>query len=321
MTRSLPSSRSNRRQFKAPRYTPNRQQIKIAVLADVHANLPGLHAVSADLERWQPHLVLIAGDTLNRGPRPLECWEFIRTRQQNAGWQVIRGNHEDYILTHSTQHYSPLELSFHQVSYWTYQQILSHLPEISALSDQFTYTAPDGSELRLMHASMLGNRDGIYPETTEYELREKIAPAPAVFLTGHTHRPLIRQIDQTLVINVGSAGLPFDGDPRPSYAQLTWEPSGWQAQIVRVEYNLRAAVRDFFTTGFYEQAGPLTRLMLVELVNARSLLFSWVEDYRSAVLAGQISVAQAVQQFTQRYPALYDQGKPRLPFTLAELQN
>ena len=48
-------------------------QMKIAVLADIHGNLPALEAVAAHVEAWQPDRVIVAGDLVNRGPRPLEC--------------------------------------------------------------------------------------------------------------------------------------------------------------------------------------------------------------------------------------------------------
>jgi predicted phosphodiesterase len=51
--------------------------MKLAVLADVHANWQALQAVAADLERWQPDRVVVAGDVINRGPRPLECAKFV----------------------------------------------------------------------------------------------------------------------------------------------------------------------------------------------------------------------------------------------------
>jgi hypothetical protein len=60
---------------------------------------------------------------------------------------------------------------------------------------------------------MLGNRSGIYPVMSDDELREKIEPASSLFCVGHTHLPLIRRLDHTLVVNAGAVGLPFDGMP------------------------------------------------------------------------------------------------------------
>ncbi|RMF44017.1 MAG: metallophosphoesterase [Anaerolineae bacterium] len=281
--------------------------MKLAVLADIHANYRGLLAVAEDIARWQPDLTIVAGDIVNRGPRPLDCWQFVRARQQADNWLVMRGNHEDYVLSHAWEPRRGLEAEFHRVSQWTYERLRPVIHEIAGLPDRLQLRAPDGSEVRVLHASMRHNRDGIYPENSDAEIRERIAPAPqdGLFLTGHTHRPLIRQVDETLVVNVGSAGVPFDRDPRPGYAQLTWGADGWQARIVRVDYDLPAAQRDFFESGFCEQAGPLTRLMLSEMTFAHSQLYGWVIKYRDSILNGTHTMASAMQEHIQTHPHLY----------------
>ena len=72
--------------------------MKLAVLADIHANLPALHSVASHIEAWQPDGVVLAGDVVNRGPRPLECLRFVQEKQRAAGWGVVRGNHEEYVM-------------------------------------------------------------------------------------------------------------------------------------------------------------------------------------------------------------------------------
>jgi len=65
-------------------------------------------------------------------------------------------------------------------------------------------------------------------------------------------------VDATLVVNAGSVGLPFDGDTRASYAQLTWQ-SGWQAAVARVEYDRDQTKRDYLETGFMRDSGRSRR--------------------------------------------------------------
>ena len=129
---------------------------------------------------------------------------------------------------------------------------------------QISLRAPDGGEARVVHASMRHNRDNILPDTPDEILREQIAPAPPLICVGHTHRPLIRMIDATLVVNAGSAGLPFDGDVRASYAQLTWQ-AGWQATIARVNYDRDQTKRDYEETGFMRDSGPIAALIYDEI--------------------------------------------------------
>lgn len=262
--------------------------MKLAVLADVHANWPALQAVAEDIERWQADRVVVAGDLINRGPRPVECADFVLAKK----WPWVLGNHEEYVLSHVDGHVarSPQADS----SLWTYDRLNGQVTTVAALPLQESWHMPDGSEVRIVHATMRSTREGIFVETPDDVLREQIAPAPNLFVVGHTHIPVVRTIDETLVVNVGSAGLPFDGDHRVSYARLTWQQNRWTAEIVRLNYNRAQAERDFEESGFIAQAGPLARLMRAELQQACSTLYDWTCDYAAAVEAGEISLEESV---------------------------
>jgi predicted phosphodiesterase len=273
--------------------------MKLAVLADPHANLIALHAVITDLEAWKPDRVIVGGDLVNRGPRPAECLRRIQEKQQAEGWLVVRGNHEDYVIA-SSQLDSPrsgARFEAHRPSFWTLQRIGGDVSQLAAMPFQVSLTDPSGGMIRVTHGSMLGMRDGVYPETTDDELGEKVGIPPAVFIVGHTHRPLVRWLNGTLVVNAGSAGLPFDGDPRPTYARLTYQSGGWKAEIVRIDYDRQQAENDFYESGYLEEAGPLTELVLTELRTARSLLYGWAVQYQSQAEEGLITMRQSVDQF------------------------
>jgi diadenosine tetraphosphatase ApaH/serine/threonine PP2A family protein phosphatase len=184
-----------------------------------------------------------------------------------------------------------------QYAYWTYQQLADQVAALAALPDSYSLVAPDGRELRAVHAAMGNNRLGIYPDTTEAEIRERMSPPPAVFVTGHTHRPLMRQVDGTLVVNIGSVGSPFDEDRRLSYGRFTWTPSrGWQAEIPRLDYDWQQTERDYVTSGFLEYGGPLAQLMLLEHRKSRGLIHRWASRYQEAVLRGALTLAESVRK-------------------------
>ena len=71
--------------------------MKLAVLSDIHGNWPALEAAAADIDAWQPDLVVVNGDVVNDGPRSLECWNYVAGRRNRDGWVVLRGNHEEYV--------------------------------------------------------------------------------------------------------------------------------------------------------------------------------------------------------------------------------
>lgn len=274
--------------------------MKLAVLADIHANLPALQAVLDSVDAWQPDAVVVAGDIVNRGPRPAECLRIIQERQRQAGWLTVLGNHEEYVLrqAHPQAPRSGPQFHIFQSSYWTYRQLNGELAALAAMPFQQSLTAPDGSEVRIAHASMRGTRDGIFPETPDDVLRLQVGrPHAALFVVGHTHWPLIRQLDGVTVVNAGAVGMPFDGDPRASYAQLTWRQGRWHAEIIRLAYDRRQTEQDYVDTGFLHDGGALAQLMLVELQRARSQLYQWALTYEAPVLAGQLTIDEAVDRF------------------------
>jgi predicted phosphodiesterase len=273
--------------------------LKLAVLADVHANLIALQAIIEDVQTWNPDHVIVAGDILNRGPRPLECLQLIGTHVESEGWSLLLGNHEEYVLKQGKPDIPKSGPAFdvHLASYWTYNKIAANVSLLHSLPIAISLVDPIGEEVRVTHASMMGIRDGIYPGMSDEVIRKRIGVPPRLFCIGHTHIPLVRHVDSTLVVNVGSAGLPFDGDLRPSYARMTWHKSVWEADIVRLSYDIERAELDFYETGYISQAGPLTRLVLLELHQARSHLYQWAAGYQDLVLGGEFTMEQSVDEY------------------------
>ena len=272
--------------------------MKIAVLSDIHGNLAALQAVAEDIVGWQADAIVVAGDIINRGPLPRACLEFVFEQVARTGWLVLRGNHEEYVMSVFVDP-SPragVEEAVRASVRWTAAQIGDPAP-LAAMPSIIRLAAPDGGEVRIVHASMRHNRDNILPQTTDDELRAKIAPAPPLFVCGHTHRPLIRQVDSTLVVNAGAVGLPFDSDVRASYARLTWQETGWGVAITRVPYDRERAALEYQESGFLSQSGPLAPLIFAEFQQAKPFLSTWYQRYEADVLAGVLSAAQAVEQF------------------------
>lgn len=288
--------------------------MKIAVLADIHSNHIALLTAEDHITNWKPDFVVVVGDLINRGPDPLKCINLIKSFEKSENWIVFRGNHEDYVVENydSKNNLTEFELDVHQPSLWTAKQIGLELSYIRQLKTEFILTSPDGRNLHFVHGSTISNRDGIYPDTSDIELEKKIfgntsniidKVAPAVFCVGHTHRPLRRFYKNCMVINAGSIGLPFDGDNRLSYAQLIWDDreQQWHSRIIRLTYDLDRAENRFYTTGYLDKAGPLSRIVLTELRTAQSLLYYWAENYRQSVFKGLLPIEESVNMFLEKY--------------------
>lgn len=276
--------------------------MKVAVLADIHGNLAALHAVVEDLERWRPDLVAVAGDIVNRGPESRACLDLVLQLAAERGWLVMRGNHERYVLHYSREtarsgfprsgpHY---EMS--RIIGWAHRQIGSRLPEVASLPESLRLDV-GGERLAIYHASLRHDRDGIGRHSDEALLRSQIDPAAAVFCVGHTHMPFVRRVGDTLLVNVGAVGLPFDGDTRAAYAQLVQGREGWQATIRRLLYDHERTLRTFMTNGTFNAVGAHAPILFEELRSGRSLMFDFIPLYHERILAGAIGMEAAVDEF------------------------
>jgi predicted phosphodiesterase len=274
--------------------------MKIAALGDIHGNYQALIAVLDHIEHWKPDLVLVLGDIINRGPRSRDCLQLVREKGLDPTWHSIRGNHEGYVLEFEDPSLprSGIEFDLREVIYYTYESL--SLEEIQAVADlpfHLSLEVEDDQLIRAWHASTAGERIGIYPDTPENEFPKLVDPQADLFLVGHTHQPFIRKWAQTTIVNVGSVGLPFDGDTRASYAKLEHHGQGGQNEIVRVDYDRKSAEDDFYSSGFIPAGGAMADLILAEVRLGWPQLSKWFKRYENAVRAGEISLENAVAEF------------------------
>ena len=206
----------------------------LAVLYDIHGNLPALEAVLADAEQAGATHHLLGGDYALFGPWPAETVE--RLRALGATW--IRGNGErwtarpdeapDDAVVQGAIEASRAELGAQTVE------------ELAALPEQHA----DGGTL-YCHGSPASDVRSFFPQPAddEAELLDGVTAERLVF--GHTHLQFHRRAAIDL-LNPGSVGMPFDGDPRAGYALVT--PAG-DVELRRVAYDhsrSAAAVRARF---------------------------------------------------------------------------
>jgi putative phosphoesterase len=274
--------------------------MKLAVLADIHGNTRAFDTVAAHIDAWRPDHVVVAGDVINRGPCPRACLEAVLDRVRDSGWRVVIGNHEQYVLGQVGTHpHPPPGEDAYGPSRWTLRQIGELHREIATWPFSIELNGPDGSLVRIAHASMRHTQDPLFTHTPDEVLRTVLGePPPDVFCVGHTHVPFVRRVDKTLAVNAGAVGMPFDLDPRASYAQLEWRAGEWRTQIVRLTYDFAGAQRDFAETGYLEDAGPIAKLMLAEFQRSRGgFLFQWIQRYEQAVADGELTLEASVQRF------------------------
>jgi predicted phosphodiesterase len=279
--------------------------MKVAIFSDVQANFPAMEEAVARILAWRPDLVVMAGDLVNRGPKSLDCLERFDELRRGQGWLPVQGNHETWIhRCRREAARTPLEADLRRFADWTLAQVLPRLDAMTDWPDHLCFPGgTDDSWVHVTHGTMASNREGISAGVPDEALRGKLPPDIALFVTAHTHRPLERVLDGTPILNVGSVGSPFDGDPRGSYAQLEWHGGRWHWQILRFDYDRDQAQRDFLESGFIEEGGPLARILYEEWRQARLFMPLWRRDFEPAVLAGERALEPAVQDFLAQLDA------------------
>lgn len=274
-------------------------RLKFAILSDIHGNLSALHAVTDHIMRWQPDVVLINGDVVNRGPLSADCWRFVRERVAQDGWLQTKGNHEDYVLgwEDGTRTLAPLEREMFQSSKWTYDRMRTLVPQMATLPHDYCYEAADGSMLIATHATLESNRIGIVPWHTDERIIELIDTQRPIFVTSHTHHFFTRRVNGMLLVNTGSVGCPFDGDTRTGYAQVVLEDGRFSAELIRLTYDRDATSRAFDETGFEDGCGPVGRLMRREWQDGLAYIPRWFRECSEPVKVGKQPFPESVDQF------------------------
>jgi predicted phosphodiesterase len=244
----------------------------VAVLSDVHGNSPALEAVLQDIDRAGCARVYVLGDVIN-GMDPGGCLDLLRARDDAV---CLRGNAEHYLLTPDLEHFPQREEPLYRavialLAWWEARLSAADLAWLEGLPDLLFW---DGA--CLVHDSPV---DRLHPEGwhvpgVEDQYQELCYHAPGIrkempddemetllrlmaqralsgVFCGHTHQAFSLRVGSRLVCNVGSAGMPLDGDPRPSWALVRETAEGQQVSMRRVAYDVERILRLVDNAGDY----------------------------------------------------------------------
>ena len=178
----------------------------LVCLYDVHGNLPALEAVLADAggDRF-----ILGGDYALFGGWPAETVARLR-RLEPAIW--IRGNGERWTADPSGAPDNPVVQGAIAASR---DALGATVDELAALPER---TEEDG--MLVCHGSPVSDVRSFLPEPADDEPELLAGVTRARLLFGHTHLPFRRIASGVELVNPGSVGMPFDGDPRAAYALI-----------------------------------------------------------------------------------------------------
>jgi predicted phosphodiesterase len=241
----------------------------LAVFSDVHANLPALEAVLADIDarlgRGEVDAVYCLGDLVGYATWPDEVVATIRER----GIPTIAGNYDEGVglgsddcgcayKTDEDRARGDESIAYtNAVVADATRRYLRGLPRHLRLT-LAAARRPDAEpvEVLMVHGSPRRVNEYLFEDRPDASFARMMETAGAdVMLFGHTHRPFYRTLAAgngvyRHAVNTGSVGKPKDGDPRAGYVLLTvdaerpkTEPEYCRAEFVRVEYDVEKATR------------------------------------------------------------------------------
>ena len=183
--------------------------MRLAVLADIHGNLPALEAVLGDLEQRRADGVVNLGDCASGPLWPRETLAGLIALR----WPTVRGNHDRILGRDRPETMGASDRFAYEETQSAQRTWLTLLPPALDLGAGIVafHGRPGDDEAYLLEDIEAGNLVPAQPETVDARLAGVEA---AVILTAHSHRPGLLQLpDGRVVLNPGSVGLPAFYDP------------------------------------------------------------------------------------------------------------
>lgn len=181
--------------------------MKLAIISDLHANLPALKAVLNDLPPIDG--IICCGDFVGYYPDVNEVCDEIK----KLGAYSIRGNHDAYVTKHLTPKSDKAET---YKTEWTRANLTAdnyHWLNSLPIEIHFNY---DDLFITVRHANFEDEEKYLYPDSQEFGKFKLKENEIAIF--GHTHHPMKIKAGAGTILNPGSVGQPRDWNPDASYA-------------------------------------------------------------------------------------------------------
>jgi len=208
---------------------------RAAVLYDIHGNLPALEAVLAEVRAEGIDLLVCGGDSALFGAHPAECVDHLRSFGDRL--VAVRGNCDRYLIDPPAAPEDELD-----VVGWT-------RAALGAERTHWLGSLPPAAKVGhalVVHAGPHGDEDLIGPDTPDSELAELVSGVEQpLMLCGHIHVQYRRRFEQLELVNPGSVGLPFDGDPRSAWAVL----EDGQVSFRRTAYDVDSVIGELGRIG------------------------------------------------------------------------
>ncbi len=263
--------------------------MRLAVLADIHGNLPALEAVLSDAQQHHVDGFIVAGDHLTGGPQPMETLRRLRS----LPYWLIRGNTDNYLLDYEAGRCPAAWYTSKQweALRWTYQHLdRETLDFLASLPEQQVVTLNGATTIRVVHGSPQSPLVHTLPDRNQEALRlfqeagllaQKYEPVPLeqvwrqipepVLICGHTHIPWQQEGEGHLACNPGAVSGSLNGEVGAQYALLTWQDHRWQVEHRVAPYDLGRLRALSVASGYLAEGGAFAQACLLNAETGRNV--------------------------------------------------
>lgn len=236
--------------------------MKVAVLSDIHGNHIALKKCIEEIERRKIQKLIFLGDYVGELAYPQKTMAFIRKLIQDYECYFVRGNKEDYWTTREQDQsvaweegnsttgalaYAYGNLTKEDIAFF---KSLSHVEKIT-FEDLPVIAAYHGSH------DARGNKLKLNADNSEMLFEDA---EESVILCGHTHIRDKKVLEDRILLNPGSVGIPIKSNGKSQFLILSGEQGKWEYEFVDLSYDIEAVIQELHEESLYEKAPAWTKI-------------------------------------------------------------
>lgn len=227
---------------------------QLAVLGDIHGNLAALEAALDDIKRQRADGILVTGDLVLNGPRPAEVVDRVRQLEAD-GALVVQGNTDiavaDFDFAAAFPWMETVPEAQRAAAEWAHDQLSEEQRDYVRRLPAERRLWQDDSMVLVCHGSPGSQTSGLPVDLDPAVTVERVTRTDArVIACGHTHVADVRELGRKLIVNPGSCGYAFDGQPSACWALLTFDEGAEPtAQLFRPTYDAQAVADEVSSRG------------------------------------------------------------------------